>query len=315
MPRHLAKLTHDDGEAPFLDRLEIGRGDPDSVPPAGRLELDHPTISWRHCVVSQDLDGRFFVRDLSKNGTRVDDRRLAPNIEVEIQPGQAITVGPIRLELSAEDGEVPDGGDLGEHYSTVLDVGPVFVTLLVGDLRGYTALNQDEDAERIAPAVHRVFSELEGLITEHGGSIKEYQGDAVLAFWEASVTTPGEHAHRALEAALALDHRVRELASQPDVWPFPNHPLRVDFAVVTGGVVISSYGEERPTGMSMVGDAVNVAFRIEKLVTDDTGPIIVCATSRQLADERFEFDELGEFEILGRQGMERLYALRRQGDG
>ena len=248
------------------------------------------------------------MRDLSRNGTRVDDKRLIPNLEVEIEPGQVLTVGSFSLSLRAE--EVADTPRSATPEATVIAENLVMVTLVVGDIRGYTTLNQQEDPARVTQSVHAVFSQLEEIIAEYGGSLKEVQGDAVFAFWELTPRAPSECVAQAMDAALALDRRARRLAEDPAIWRFPHFPLRMDFAIATGGVAISSFGKDRPIGLSMVGDTVNLAFRIEKLASDETGPILACSTSQTLAAELFELDELGEFEVKGREGLERLFALR-----
>ena len=90
----------------FFDRVEIGRLQPD--PRAGVVFVDDPRVSSQHCVITQTPDGHCFVRDLSRNGTRLDGRRLVPNIEVEMLVGQVLSVGQqtqFRLE-----GEAAGGG-------------------------------------------------------------------------------------------------------------------------------------------------------------------------------------------------------------
>ena len=183
-------------------------------------------------------------------------------------------------------------------------------SLVVGDIRGYTTLNQREDPDRVARSLHELFSQLEKVIAEHGGNLKEVPGDAVFAFWELSADSPAETVWRAVEAARALERRASEFAEDPAAWPFPEFPLQMDFAIATGVVSISNFGAEQAIGISMVGDAVNLVFQIEKLATDKTGPVLACATTRLMAGDRFDFEDLGEAAIEGREGRLRLFALQ-----
>src|SRR5512142_2406290 len=75
--------TPDEMRFGFSDQLEIGRDDgrPDAT---GALLIQDPAVSRRHCVLSRRPDGRCVIRDVSRNGTRVDGRRLVPNVEVEL---------------------------------------------------------------------------------------------------------------------------------------------------------------------------------------------------------------------------------------
>src|SRR6476620_9901762 len=83
--------TADEMRFSFSEQLEIGRDDgrPDAM---GVLLIRDPVVSRRHCVLSRRVDGRCFIRDLSLNGTRVDGRRLMPNVEVELRTGQTVAV-------------------------------------------------------------------------------------------------------------------------------------------------------------------------------------------------------------------------------
>jgi len=82
----------------FHDTLEIGRLDPGRPGVPGQLLVEDPTVSSRHCVLTQHPNGRCTVRDLSRNGTKLDGRRLVPNVETEVRAGQAIEVAPRGLE-------------------------------------------------------------------------------------------------------------------------------------------------------------------------------------------------------------------------
>ena len=74
----------------FCDQVQIGRDDEGCALVPGVLLVADPAISRRHCIVRQSPDGRCFVRDVSRNGTRLDGRRMVPNLEVEIRPGQVV---------------------------------------------------------------------------------------------------------------------------------------------------------------------------------------------------------------------------------
>ena len=75
----------------FYDEIEIGRDDGRAETPGVVLVAD-PTVSRRHCIIARRPDGRCFIRDLSRNGSRLDGRRLVPNIEMEVRPGQVVAV-------------------------------------------------------------------------------------------------------------------------------------------------------------------------------------------------------------------------------
>jgi class 3 adenylate cyclase len=296
----------------FVEQIVVGRRRGPSTEREGRVRIKDPTISGRHCVVRQSGDGRFYVRDESRNGTRVEGRRLVPNVEVEIQPGDRIQVAKGHgflldvdpLESDEEEDDYLDGA------TRALVNTESEVTILVGDIKGYTTLNQRFPAAEVYPPVGNVFQALEEVVTDFHGTIKEYQGDAIFAFWEKDEADPTWHTRQACHAALALHARVAELADDPEIWTLGERfPLGMDWALTSGKVLITAIGGKSVTGLAMVGDAVNYAFRLEKLANEETGPIIVCQHTHEAAEDTFDFEPLGEHKVAGRKEAEPVYAL------
>jgi class 3 adenylate cyclase len=156
-------------------------------------------------------------------------------------------------------------------------------------------------------SVNRVFARLEAEVQELGGTLKEFQGDALFAFWERG--SNGCHATLACRAALHLEKTVRKLAADPSVWSIAGFPLRMDFALATGLVTISGYGSDGALSLSMVGESVVLAFRIEKYANKKTGPIIACPITRQIAGDDFKFKDLGKHRPKGFDQEQNLFGL------
>ena len=292
----------------FFNRVEIGRFHEKRRLP-GMLLVRDQTVSSRHCVITQEPDGRCYVRDMSRNGTRVDGRRLTPNQSTEVELGQVLSVGrDLRLRL---DGRPPaaftaDFADLGEQATQGIAESTI-VTVLVGDIRNYTTLVRMADSAELQESVNRVFGRIEAEVQDFGGTLKEFQGDALFAFWEKG--SNGCHATQACQAALHLKKTVARLAADPAVWSVGGTPLEMDFALATGLVTISGYGNDGALSLSMVGESVVLAFRIEKLATKKTGPIIVCPITRKIAGDAFKFKDLGKYKPKGFDEEQNLYAL------
>jgi adenylate cyclase len=290
----------------FFDHIEIGRYKEGCTAP-GLLLVKDPTVSSRHCVITQDSDGRCYVRDTSRNGTRLDGRRLSPNLKTEFRVGQVLSIGK-GIELRLE-GEAPTEAE-SEHEPAQATVGvadSVPVTVLVGDIRDYTVLVRRAASNEVQESVGRVFERLERAVVELGGTVKEFQGDAIFAFWEAD--SENNHAVDACGAALALNRLAEEMAKDSSVWRVENFPLHMDWALATGLVTISGYGSEGALGLSMVGETVVLAFRIEKFADASTGPIIVCPITRKMASNSFRFKAIGKRSAKGFDAPQELYSL------
>ena len=296
----------DDGTFTFFDHIEIGRYRDGREAP-GKLLINDPTVSSHHCIITQEPDGHCFVRDMSRNGTRLDGRRLSPNLKTEVQVGQILLVG---RELSFRlEGELPSHAPMGPESApgTIGVSAPITVTVLVGDIRDYTVLVQQVDTSALQESVGRVFERLEKEVVRLGGTLKEFQGDALFAFWEASPTA--NHADDACRAAIVLDSLVGELAEDRSIWQFERFPLHIDWALATGPVMISGHGSDGALGLSMVGETVVLAFRIEKFANDSTGPIIACPITRQMASKTFKFKSLGSRKAKGFSSAHKLFSL------
>jgi class 3 adenylate cyclase len=270
---------------PLFDQLEIGRYEDDRPATVGLLLVRDQAVSWRHCIITQTPEGRCFVRDLSRNGTRIDGRRLIPNRETEIGVGQTLDLGGgLQFVLGGE--STPATGPTPTPRKRT-DLAPQLslATVLVGDIRDYTVMVRKADGAELQQSVNRVFEHLTAAVGELGGTIKEFPGDAILAFWEG--TMRGEQAVAACYAAIVLDGIAKRIATDASIW--------------TGDVSIDSFGGDTPIGLSMVGEPIVLASRLEKFATDETGSILVCRMTRQLVAKgaRFAEDDPLGFRDLG----------------
>ena len=307
----LVDLVADAGTAgeqrvPFSGMLEIGRDEEGRQPCPGLLLVTDSAVSRRHCLVVRSADGRWYVRDVSRNGTRVAGRRLVPNVETEICPGETLTVGSHQFTFETR---AAASGPVQCTWERETDAAPTetIATVLVGDIRDYTVLVTRVPSPVLQRSVSRVFEILTSQVMELGGTVKEYPGDAVLAFWEGA--PDGPQTSVACHAALELNQLARRIAADPTVWEVPDFPLLMDWALATGPVLIHTFGGARPQGLSLVGEPVVLAFRLEKLAGDDTGPILTCGRTRALAGTGFAFRDLGEIAPKGFHQRSHVYAL------
>jgi len=271
----------------FFDQLEIGRNEEGRVAAPGQLLVDGSNISWRHCIITQNAEGHCFVRDLSRNGTRLDGRRLVPNMETEIRVGQKLDLGS-GLEFVLEGEPAADTiASASRRRRTDVEPNLTVATVLMGDIRNYTMMVREAPATELQQSVNRVFERLTAAVLQLGGTVKEFPGDAILAFWEGNFK--GEQAVTACRAAIELDRLVREIAGDTGVWSLSGYPLHMDWALATGDVVIDSFGGDTPIGLSMVGEPVVLACRLEKFATAETGRILTCRTTRQMVAKAARF--------------------------
>jgi class 3 adenylate cyclase len=129
------------------------------------------------------------------------------------------------------------------------------VTILFADLRGFTALAEKMSPERLIEVVNGYLSLATGSILAEGGVLDKFMGDAVMALYNSPLAQP-DHALRAVKTAFALRESVKQRSMEP--------ALRVGFGINTGEAVVGNVGSEALMNYTAMGDAVNVAFRLQE---------------------------------------------------
>jgi len=177
-------------------------------------------------------------------------------------------------------------------------------TILFTDIEGFTAISETLTPEKLIEALNRYFSLIAGPITEHGGVISQFQGDAVLATF--NVPKPdSDHASNAVRAALDIQS-VLEGVEFGDGIHF-NTRVGINTGAVVGGLV----GSGDRVGYTVHGDNVNLTARLEQLNKDYGTRIIVAdSTLAEIPDGRFAFSELGEVSVRGLNRPVRIYTVK-----
>ncbi|HEY3446551.1 MAG TPA: adenylate/guanylate cyclase domain-containing protein [Myxococcales bacterium] len=134
------------------------------------------------------------------------------------------------------------------------------VTILMSDLRGFTAMSERLGAEQVVRIINRYLGAMADVILSHRGTIDEFIGDAVLAIFGAPVAREDD-ARRALACAVAMQQAIVKVNEQNLADGLP--ALEMGIAVHTGVVVVGNIGSERRTKYGIVGAAVNLTGRIE----------------------------------------------------
>jgi class 3 adenylate cyclase/CheY-like chemotaxis protein len=179
------------------------------------------------------------------------------------------------------------------------------VTVLFSDIRGFSTMAERLDARDIAQIVGRHLSAMAQIVTDHGGMIDKFQGDAVMAVFGAPDPLP-DHAERALRCAIAMQERQSELNAQG--WGTDDlDGLRIGVGVNTGRVIAGAVGGGGRLEYTVIGDAVNVAQRLQSEA--DGGEIVASATTIAAAPG-IEVEPVGSRRVKGREEPVELYRVR-----
>jgi class 3 adenylate cyclase/ActR/RegA family two-component response regulator len=155
------------------------------------------------------------------------------------------------------------------------------VTVLFSDIRGFSTIAERLTAREIADVVGKHLSAMAEVVVEHGGTIDKFQGDAVMAIFGAPDPLP-DHAERALRCAVAMQERQAELNAEG--WGTDAVPtLGVGIGLNTGTVIAGAIGGGGRLEYTVIGDAVNVAQRLQSEAQG--GEIVAAATTVSAAPD------------------------------
>ncbi|MFD1702033.1 CHASE2 domain-containing protein [Methylopila henanensis] len=187
------------------------------------------------------------------------------------------------------------------------------ITVLFCDVRGFTSIAErlKDDPERLTSLVNRLLQPLSDAVFAEGGTIDKYIGDCVMAFWNAPLDTP-DHAERAVAAGLrmlaAIEALNAELAAEPAAGA-PPLVLGVGVGINTGACVVGNLGCDRRFDYSAIGDAVNLASRLESASRFYGVPMLIGEDTAAAAGSRLALLELDRLAVKGRASGTAVYAV------
>ncbi len=168
------------------------------------------------------------------------------------------------------------------------------LTILFADIAGFTGLSE-RLGDRIVPLLSSYLDTMSREVSSHGGTIDKFIGDAVMAFWGAPAANP-DHAADACRAALACQRALLESGLTDDA----GKPLRVRIGLNSGDVLVGNIGSELRLNYTVIGDAVNVASRLEGANKEYGTDIIIGEETRRLAGDQILVRELDRLTVYGR---------------
>jgi adenylate cyclase len=180
------------------------------------------------------------------------------------------------------------------------------VTILFSDIRGFSDRSDEQSAEYIVNMLNDYFSRQVKVIFSHGGTMDKFIGDAIMAFWGAPVPNENQ-AVDAVRAALEMETTLMAFRSDRGG---AESTLDIGIGIHSGDAVVGFIGSENRLDYTAIGDAVNVASRIEGQ-TKGLARILVSQDTRNRCGDAFEFIDHGKFSLKGHKEPIRLFEPRR----
>ena len=183
------------------------------------------------------------------------------------------------------------------------------VTIIFADISGFTALNDAAktpgEVEAVVRLINSLLKTLSEAIYEFDGHIDKYIGDEIMAIFGAP-TAHEDDPERALRAVLSMQERLEKFNQNPPM-PLPE-PLGIHGGVSTGTVIAGWFGTERTRSYTVMGDAVNVASRLESV--SERGEFLVSESTHNLVGHLFDWEEREPVKVKGKRDPLNIYDLK-----
>jgi len=205
--------------------------------------------------------------------------------------GRYVTPEVVRTLLSDPEALRP-GGELRE------------VTILMSDLRGFTSLSERQPLPEVVDVLNGYLGRMADVIEDHGGSVNEFIGDAILAVFGAPIPRE-DHALRAVACAAKMQIELVRLNRELAERGLPE--LQMGIGVNTGTVLVGNIGSDRRMKYGVVGDAVNAAARTESFTVG--GEVLITESTRWEVTKHVRVRGPIEVQAKGKKEPMRLFAL------
>lgn len=183
----------------------------------------------------------------------------------------------------------------------------IFATIMFIDIRGFTGLTErlKDDPELLVHVISEIMSDITAHLIQRSATIDKYIGDCVMAFWNAP-ERQSDHVLLAMQSAIALVRDAQRIADKITKMDarLANTPIQFGIGLCSGEVIVGNLGSHLRFNYSVLGDAVNLASRLESLTKDMGVPILASGLTeesrRGLMASQIEMIHMGSTEIRGR---------------
>jgi adenylate cyclase len=184
-----------------------------------------------------------------------------------------------------------------------LDGESKYLTVFFCDLQNFTGVSEQLNPKQLARLLNEYFTAMTEILYSHGATIDKYIGDSIMTFWGAPVSQK-DHALRAVLSSLEMQKEIA-LLSESFVkrgWPGPTMGIGIN----TGMMNVGNMGSKYRITYTVVGDAVNLASRLEGLTRNYHVPTIVSETTMKESDDVL-FRALDVVQVKGKRNKTKIF--------
>ena len=173
------------------------------------------------------------------------------------------------------------------------------MTFLFCDIRGFTPISEKYkgNPEGLTKLINRFLTRMTDVIIANGGTIDKFMGDCIMAFWNAPIED-GEHEEHAVQAAIDMQNELLKLNQQLAVEGLPT--IAIGIGINTGEALVGNMGSDQRFDYSVIGDAVNLAARLESSSKTLGKTLVIGEDTVKAAKLNYDFEYIDQITVKGK---------------
>ncbi|MDH5581767.1 MAG: adenylate/guanylate cyclase domain-containing protein, partial [Bdellovibrionales bacterium] len=252
-------------------------------------------LNWISCFLFFELNWIYFSQSIIRYFLEEKDKKF-------LKEAFSSYISPELIDIMYESGEKPHLG--GQEQ---------LLTAYFTDIQSFSSFSEKLTPSELVELLNEYLSVMTDILLEEGGTLDKYEGDAIIAFFGAPLPFK-DHANRAIRVAIKMQKALLELrkkwAQEEGKWPDVVKDMRMRIGINSGAMVTGNMGSKARMNYTMMGDAVNLAARLEEAAKQYGIYTQVSQFTKEIIDsEDFLWRELDTVRVVGKSEPVTTYEL------
>ena len=182
------------------------------------------------------------------------------------------------------------------------------MTFLFSDIRGFTPISEKYkgNPEGLTKLINRFLTRMTDVIIKNGGTIDKFMGDCIMAFWNAPIANP-KHKQMAIKSAIEMQTELVKLNKRLIAEGLPQ--INIGIGINSGEALVGNMGSEQRFDYSVIGDAVNLASRLESSSKTLGKTLVIGEETRKTIENKFSFEYIDSITVKGKTEKIKVYTI------
>jgi adenylate cyclase len=180
------------------------------------------------------------------------------------------------------------------------------ITIFFSDIRNFTSMSENLKPEEVVEILNRYFTEMTNIAFKYGGTLDKFVGDAIMLLYGTPIDK-GNNEELAVRTAIEMQERMKVLRQE---WTTEGKaPLEMGIGINTGDVVVGNIGSGQQMQYTVIGDAANLASRLESITKEYKAGIIISESVYEKIRDIVLVKDLGEASVKGKLTKIKIYEV------